>query len=899
MGKWKSFHHFPLHCPRLFVPLQAERENRSIHVLKRCYIFALMMCLCVLRIAAQMVTGEVTDAATGETLPAVHVYYMDDKSTLVQTDINGRYKIAFRRGTLVFSMMGFDMKALEVKEPQKLNVKLQETASSLKEVEVVTKRKKYSRKNNPAVEMMRKVIAAKKNSDLRANDYLSYMKYEKMTFALNEFTDKVFEDDHFKHMPFLKDHVETYPETGKLILPLTMEEKVSQIIYRKSPKTEKSIIVGERNEGVTNLINTGEIMTGMLSDCFTDIDIYQDQVRLLQYPFTSPISTASAISFYRYFIVDTLQVGKQQCFQVDFTPNNPQDFGFSGSLFILADSTWRVKRAEIGIPSRSDVNFVDEMKIVQDFEPLPTGEQVVVNNKMWVQMELASWIQKVQVERVVKYSGWDFTPIPDRTFNFKGDTKLEASAQMRDDMFWEEQRPTPLTKGESEMDVFMDRLYNIKGFKEIIWVGKAFIENYVETSVNPEHPSKVDIGPINAMIGSNFVEGFRLRASAQTTANLSKHWFFRGNTKYGFGDQRWKGMGEVTYSFNKKDYLPREYPCHNLTFTYENDVSSPSDKFVPTDKDNVFVALKWAPVRHMNYFERYNLKLDWEWENGLRVYAQGRREWNEGAGDLFYRTLAQSAPGSETYDPAQNIHKIRFTEASVGLEYQPGATYINTKQRRLTTNFDAPIMGLSHTTGFKGLLGGQYDYNFTEATLYKRFWLRSWGKMDFMLKGGIQWNKVPYPFLIMPAANMSYIMEGYTFSLVRNMEFPNDRYASLMMSWDMNGKILNRIPLIRGLKWREYIGVNCLWGQLTDKNNPFLMQNRGDATLFYYPGSFRSDGTFSYASHVMDPHTPYVELIFGLHNIFKIFHIEYVRRMNYIYDDTHKWGIRGIFKVTF
>jgi hypothetical protein len=115
----------------------------------------------------------------------------------------------------------------------------------------------------------------------------------------------------------------------------------------------------------------------------------------------------------------------------------------------------------------------------------------------------------------------------------------------------------------------------------------------------------------------------------------------------------------------------------------------------------------------------------------------------------------------------------------------------------------------------------------------------------------------------------------------------------------MNGKILNRIPLIRGLKWREYIGVNCLWGQLTDKNNPFLMQNRGDATLFYYPGSFRSDGTFSYASHVMDPHTPYVELIFGLHNIFKIFHIEYVRRMNYIYDDTHKWGIRGIFKVTF
>ncbi|MBQ4002807.1 MAG: carboxypeptidase-like regulatory domain-containing protein [Bacteroidaceae bacterium] len=242
---------------------------------KRYSLFLLICLLSVARVSAQVITGVVTDGTTGETLPAVHVYYMDDKSTMVQTDINGKYKIAFRPGTLVFSMMGFDLKALEVKASQKqLNVKLQETASALREVEIVKKRKKYTRKNNPAVEMMRKVIAAKKNSNLREHDFLSYMKYEKMTLALNEFTDKVFEDDHFKRFPFLKEHVEMYPETGKLILPLTINEKVIQIIYRKDPKEEKSIIVGQREEGVTSLINTGEIMTGMLSDCFTDIDIY-------------------------------------------------------------------------------------------------------------------------------------------------------------------------------------------------------------------------------------------------------------------------------------------------------------------------------------------------------------------------------------------------------------------------------------------------------------------------------------------------------------------------------------------------------------------------------------------------------------------------------------------------
>ena len=163
----------------------------------------------------------------------------------------------------------------------------------------------------------------------------------------------------------------------------------------------------------------------------------------------------------------------------------------------------------------------------------------------------------------------------------------------------------------------------------------------------------------------------------------------------------------------------------------------------------------------------------------------------------------------------------------------------------------------------------------------------------------MQWNKVPFPLLIMPAANLSYIMEDYTFNLIDNMEFLNDRYASLMLSWDLNGKILNRIPLIRKLKWREYIGVNVLWGTLTSKNNPYLDQNQNDPRLLYFPGEFQADGSFKSLSHVMDKDKPYVEVMAGIHNIFKIFHIEYVRRINYKYPGTQKWGIRGMFRLTF
>ena len=864
----------------------------------------MLMLTAVVKMAAQMVTGEIVDKEFGDPMPGVFIYYVDDKSTMVVSDINGRYKIAARKGQLLFSVVGYDKYMVETDgKEQKLNVQLVETASSLNEVVIDRKKQKYSRKNNPAVEMMRKVIDAKKSSDLYEQDFFSYQKYEKMTLALNEFTPKVFEDDHFKHFPFLKEHVERSPETGKLILPLTVEEKVSRQIYRKSPKSEKTIVIGQHNEGVTELINTGDIVNNMLADCFTDIDIYKDDVRLLQYPFISPISTKKAIGFYRYFIVDTLLVDKQECFQVDFTPNNAQDFGFSGSLYILADSTWRLKKAHLNIPARSDVNFVEHMDIIQDFEPLPSGEQVVKDAKMIVQLKIASFIQKLQVERTVRYSAFDFNIIPERTFKIRGDVKVESSAQMRDEEFWEEFRPAPLTKSENQLNLLLERIKNIKGMKYIIWVGKAFIENYVETAINPDKKSLVDIGPVNTMIGSNFVEGFRLRASAQTTAALNPHWFGKAYVKYGFGDKRWKGMGEVTYSFNKKDHLPREYPCRNLTFTYTNDVSSPSDKYVPTDKDNVFFALKWTPVKHMNYFERYNLLCDWEWENGFRLTTQLRREWNEAAGALFYQTLNNGMyDGSGRYVPnTQNgplIHKIYFTEATVGLEYQPGATYLNTKQRRVPTNFDSPIMGLTHTMGVKNVLGSQYNYNFTEATLYKRFWLHSWGKIDCMAKYGMQWNKVPYPFLITPAANLSYIMELYSFNLINNMEFLNDRYASLILSWDMNGKILNRIPLVKKLKWREFIGLNMLWGTLTDKNNPFLAKNINDPHLMFFPGVYKN-GQFQYTSHVMNRRMPYFEAVVGIHNILKIFHVEYVHRLNYHYPNTQKWGIRFSFRVTF
>lgn len=841
---------------------------------------------CCISVSAQNIQGVVTDSLTNEPIPYLSVFY-EGKGVGSITGNDGNYKVETRKGwnKLTFSAVGYVTKVVNIIPgvTKNLNVRMRPDDIMLDEVVVKPKREKYSRKNNPAVELMKKVIAHKKNNKLSENDYYQYNKYQKITMSLNDVTPEMLEKGMYKKMPFLKDQIELCEETNKFILPISVDETASQKIYRKHPKSEKTIIKGMSSTGVNELFATGDMLSTVLKDVFTDVNIYDNDIRLLQYPFISPISSSDAISFYKFYIMDTTFVDKDKCFHLTFVPNNSQDFGFTGHLYVLADSSYTVKKCTMNLPKKSGVNFVDNMDIIQEFEQLPNGEWVLKTDDMIVEMTLMKIMQGFQIRRTTRYSDYAFDELPQQLFKRKGAEIKEADAMMRGDDFWNQYRPVPLTQTESSMDMLVKRLEQMPGFKYVIFVLKAFIENFVETGTK-EHPSKVDIGPVNTMISNNYIDGLRLRMSAQTTANLNPHLFFKGYYAYGFKDHRSKYMGEVEYSFNKKEYLPREFPKNSITFSYQYDVMSPTDKFLKTDKDNVFVSFKTSTVDQMSYVRNIALKYENETQFGLKTTVEVKHSTDEPTGGLAYIT---------NDDQKTLVPEIQTMEASLAFRYAPGETFVNTKQRRIPVSFDAPVFTLSHTAGFKGVLGGEYNYNLTEIGLYKRFWFSSWGKIDMFVKGGAQWNKVPFPLLIMPAANLSYILQRETFNLINNMEFLNDRYASLDVSWDLNGKIFNRIPLLKKLKWREAIGFKMLYGHLTDKNNP--MKHPGDSELFLFP---TRDGRPT--SFVMDPKTPYMECSVGIHNIFKILHIDYVRRLNYLdHPDANKWGVRFMVMMTF
>ena len=440
--------------------------------------FVLLLLIFSLAIDAQTIRGVVVDEETGDSIPHPGLQYKKGK-VVVSGGSDGSFSMPrLNDEYLTVSAVGY--KTLQIligpNTPARMRITLKPDTKRLKEVTVRGKKGKYSRKNNPAVELMKRVIAAKKRNDLENHDYYRYDKYQKLTLAVNDITPAEVEKEKGKNRQWLVNQIEFCPYNNKLILPLSVDETVTQHIYRKDPKKEKTIVLGQRATGVNDLIQTGEMLNTVLKDVFTDVDLYDDQIRLLQYPFTSPIGK-DAIAFYRFYIVDTVYVDRDECYHLEFTPNNQQDFGFRGELWVLTDSTLHVKKCRLSLPRKSDVNFTDNLSVTQEFTKLPNGEWVLTTDDMYVEMSVVDFLTKAVVIRTTRMTDYAFDPIPDKAFKGKAKVKYDPSSRMRGDDFWADNRTMELTGSERGMGTFIDNLTKTKGFKYLLFGMKVLINS--------------------------------------------------------------------------------------------------------------------------------------------------------------------------------------------------------------------------------------------------------------------------------------------------------------------------------------------------------------------------------------------------------------------------------------
>lgn len=830
-------------------------------------------------------SGIVKDSITGEPLPFVSVYF--DGSTIgAMTDDNGTFTLQNNQGytKLAAASLGYDTKFIDLKPGKKndnLEVLLKPTAFEISEVVVKPKREKYTRKDNPAVELIKKVIAHKNDNRIEAKPEYQTEVYEKLSLSLDNFNPNLDKNKFLKKFKFIKNYLDTSEFNGKPILTVSVRENLSDFYYRKSPKAEKTIVRAKRMQGIDKTLDDGGGITSNLEEIFKSINIFDNNIPILLNRFVSPLSSTLATTYYHYYIMDTLDVGGDKCVDLAFVPANSESYGFTGRLYITLDGNYAVKKVLLNTPANINLNWVDKLRIEQEFKQMSDSTWVLDQENTFVNFYVVKGTQQLYAHQLRNYDNYNFNvQNADSVFGLLGALHILPEATAQPDTFWTHNRPIPLKEKEDALKDLLGQLRKVPAFNAIIKTAEILITGYIPTA-NDKKVTKFDFGPMNTTFSANHLEGFRMRVGGMTTANLNPYWFASGYLAYGTNDRKIKYNLKLTHSFTKKEYHEGENPVNNLSFIQEYDVYTPGQDFLFTSKDNIFVAWKVGePVTKMQYIRKSVLQYEKEWLNGLTWKSWIMNQNNEAAGTLQYIKR----------DKSGNLYHIKdFTTSEIGtqLRFAPGERAYNGrsgKESVFNLSKDAPVFKLSHQLGIKGVLGGDYNYNHTEISAEKRIWLSSFGHIDAQVKAGKVWDKVPFPLLILPNTNQSVTIQPEAFHMMNALEFVTDQYVSFNATYYLKGWILNRIPGIKWLRLREVLSFNMIYGGLTDKNNPTLTPG-----LFLLP-----DGTQPLGS------TPYMECSVGLENIFKILRIDYYRRLTYLdHPDIKKGGIRIALRFTF
>ena len=828
-----------------------------------------------------IIKGVVTDSITGERLPYVSLIF---KGTTIGTATDGDGNFSFSALTdvqnLEVSYLGYDTKEVKVipGKTNNLKIKLAPNGITLNEVVVKPKKEKYSKKENPAVKFVKQVIASRESNDPRNHDYFQYDQYEKMVFAMNDYHPKPKKNGKPGKFDFLIDFVDTL-DVGTTILPVSEKEKVESVYYRKEPKSEKRIVKGNKSSGVDEIFSRDGIQQ-FLNEVFREVDIFKNDIPLFLQRFVSPLSTIGP-NYYKYYLLDTLNVNGQKCVDLGFVPFNSETFGFTGHLFVTLDSTFFVQKAILNVPKDINLNFVTGMTIEQTFERTPDSTRIITKDDINVNFKLSEKSKGMYARRLNIYSNHSFDePDAERALVFKESAPvitLKDAYQQSED-FWTSNRPEEaIKKNPNSVEKLMAKFRSVPIFYITEKVVSVLVSGYIPTNKDPLK-SKFEFGPMNTAISGNAIEGARFRVGGTTTTAFSRNLFFDGYMAYGTKDEKLKYDALVEYSFNDRKEYRKEFPLNSIRLEYMYDINQLGQQYMYASKDNMFLAWKRQKDTRATYLRQAELTYYHEHYNGLAYGAviRNRREYA-----TEYAVFDRIGPDGAI----SPVKSYDMTELELKFRYAKDEKFYQTRNLRYPITFDALIFNFSHVMAKKDLLGSSYDYHRTDIGIQKRFWFSAFGYVDLITKAGKVWNKVPYPLLILPNANLSYTIQPESYTNMNAMEFISDEYASWDLTYYMNGNLLNRLPLVKKLKWREVFCFRGLWGHLTDKNNPM----NGGEGLYLFP-----NGSYTLGK------APYMEASIGIENIFKFLRLDYVWRLNYRdHPGIQTKGVRFMMRMSF
>lgn len=829
----------------------------------------------VLHAQGLTVTGTVKDSASGAVISNVSVYFKNSHG--VRTDSSGLYYLQSDDPVsyIEFSIVGYKKLRIPIRQDTgtlEISVSLKAMYNELNNVTITKKNKaRYTNKNNPSVDLIRKVIDHKSENRLEGYTSAQYEKYEKLQVSLSGLTEKLKKNRFTKKFGFVFDNGDTSKLEGKSISPVYLEETLSKNYFQQKPERNKSVIIAQKKVDFGEYIDSKGVST-YLNRLYEDVDIYNNNLSLLTNQFLSPLADVGP-TFYMYFIKDTVEVNGEKLIRLYFSPRNPNDLLLRGTLFITLDGKYAIQKLNILVSKYANINFVRELKINQDFEKGSNGRYHVSKSDIIADFGLSKTGGGFVGERTVSYKDFqtDVT-IPDSIF---AGPRLEVAKEAldRNNDYWDKNRHDTLSLSESKVYSNIDSLKKMPSFRRTLDIMTLFLAGY--KSLGP-----AEIGPVSTFYSFNPVEGFRLRFGGRTTPKFSNRFYTEAYAAYGFKDEKWKYFLSGTYSLNNKTIYA--FPLNYVRASFQRDTKIPGQELQFVQEDNFLLSFKRGDNNKWLYNDIFRFDYVREFNNHFS-YTFGAKYWKQSpAGKEFvYTKFDNGLPF--------NIPAITTGEASVELRYAPHEQFYQGKLYRIPIINKYPIFRLRYIAGIKGLFGGEYSYQNINLNISKRVYLSQLGYTDISLEGGYLFGKVPFPLLTIHRANQTYTYQLSSYNLMNFLEFVSDHYAALNVDHYFNGFIFNKIPLLKKLKLREVITGKLLMGGLRDENNP----NKNPDQI-KFPVTDGQTSTFSLSQE------PYIEVSAGVANIFKLLRVDVVKRFSYLdHANVPQWGIRGRIKFDF
>lgn len=823
-------------------------------------------------IFAQITTvkGSVIDKETNEAVPYSNVG-LKGKSIGVTSDEFGVFELKYtdKSDLVVVSAVGYANIEIKVQRgiSQNIKVELLPSATQLKTVTVGAG--KYRNKNNPAVELIEKVIAHKKFNRLESNDYYEAKKYEKIEIDLVNISDSLRNKKWLKNFQFVFDNIDTTRVKDKRLLPAYISETASDVYFRKSPEAKKEYIQGKKQSVIEGLFD-GEGLGAYLQHLYANVNIYESNIMLLNKQFVSPIS-GLAPTLYRFYIMDTLMVGGQRCINLAFFPRNKQDLTFIGNLYITDDSVYAVRQVKLTLPPEININFFNSMSIVQEFDKLPDFSWTMVRDETSIDFGIGDgkkgfgmWGRKVE-----RFKDFVFNSAREKNI-YSGDqnTIIKLGAKKQTEDYWLDARQERLSKSEQSVYTTIDSIKKVPDFKKFTKISSLFFSGFW-------CDDKIEWGPFSSAYSFNEVEGGRLRFGARTTPLFNKHFRIEGFGAYGLLDERWKYGTTLTYQFNDNNFA--EKPQSALKFVYQNNTEVPGQFVTNRNEDNFLLSFRRGKNDRMYYKKTIGLSYTNENERGF-MYQVGfqHMEWTP-AGILNFTQIDSLGNSVELKNTYAN-------EVYADVRFAPNEEYFQGKNRRRQIVNQYPVFGVHYHIGFgENRLSKPLYYHNLSFDVSKRFYIAPLGRTDVMFEIGRLFGKVPFPLLINHRANQTLAYQDFSYNMMNNLEFVSDKYVSFTMTHQFDGFIFNKIPIIKKLKLREVFTFRAIYGGLDDDNKP------SGKTSYRFP----EDSTGRKLTYTFEGGVPYMEASVGVANIFKILRVDFIKRLNYLdHPNVSEYAIR-------